>query len=455
MLPLLLSSRACHLWKRPGGGRSDRGTRKSGTRARGPVSRPPMSSCVPPPTMATVLWLLLALTGSLMSSDPGPAPLATPFRNLHLDPERLLLSWEQVTPTPQPACRKWRRGDREEAATVVFAEVGRPRCSFRSLSHCHMTEFSVSLPSNHSVARATLLFPEADGDRAAAATPPRCQVDLATGMTCRWGPGPRAPRDVQYRMFWRDAAQGRNRDRECPRYDVMEGGTRLGCVLENVTVLPSYITVTVTGSAGGGTEVPCSDSSVDLQLVEVVAPPNVSATCNGSVSAFVHWEVQSVFHRNFEFQLEMRRNSQLEPEIETTEERHFWVVNPGTLSVRVRARPVAAEEFGMWSDVQHLAPPCPRHPVDCDPRRNGLTRMVVSLAAVGAGLTGLGATLLLCRRRGLSRKLFPPIPHVKDPTVAEGEVVDSVTWWARPEEEECEVTSVTEAGPRLSIISRS
>lgn len=179
---------------------------------------------------------------------------------------------------------------------------------------------------------------------------------------------------------------------------------------------------------------------------EVVAPPNVSATCNGSVSAFVHWEVQSVFHRNFEFQLEMRRNSQLEPEIETTEERHFWVVNPGTLSVRVRARPVAAEEFGMWSDVQHL---------DCDPRRNGLTRMVVSLAAVGAGLTGLGATLLLCRRRGLSRKLFPPIPHVKDPTVAEGEVVDSVTWWARPEEEECEVTSVTEAGPRLSIISRS
>lgn len=69
------------------------------------------------------------------------------------------------------------------------------------------------------------------------------------------------------KFFPHTSRQGRNRDRECPRYDVMEGGTRLGCVLENVTVLPSYVTVTVTGSAGGGTEVPCSDSSVDLQLV--------------------------------------------------------------------------------------------------------------------------------------------------------------------------------------------
>ncbi|XP_055461190.1 interleukin-3 receptor subunit alpha isoform X2 [Psammomys obesus] len=342
-----------------------------------------MSSCVlparSPPTMATALWLLLALTGSLMASEPG-----------HAYPSAYL---------PEVEAR------------------GQGGGSDKGL----------------------------DGDRAAAATPPHCRVDHATGMRCRWGPGPRAPRDVQYRMFWRDATQGRNRDRECPRYDVMEGGTRLGCALENVTVLPPYITVTVTGSAGGGTEVPCSDSSVDLQLVEVVAPPNVSATCNGSVSAFVHWEVQSLFHNDFKFQVEIRRNSQPEPEIETMEERYFWVVNPGTLSVRVRARPEAAGKYGMWSDVQRL---------DCDPRRNGLTRMVVSLAAVGAGLTGLGATLLLCRRRGLSRKLFPPIPHVKDPTVAEGEVVDTVTWWARPEEEECEVTSVTEAGPCLSIISR-
>ncbi|XP_051025009.1 interleukin-3 receptor subunit alpha-like isoform X2 [Acomys russatus] len=79
---------------------------------------------------------------------------------------------------------------------------------------------------------------------------------------------------------------------------------------------------------------------------------------------------------------------------------------------------------------------------DCSPRRNHVTVTVLSLLAVGTGLTVLG-TLLLCQRRALMKKLFPPIPHMKDPTADRAEPGELVTWTLAPEE--CEVTQVTEA----------
>lgn len=46
----------------------------------------------------------------------------------------------------------------------------------------------------------------------------------------------------------------------------VEPAWAVSCVLEDVTVLPLYITVTMTGNAGDGAEVPCINVSVDLQL---------------------------------------------------------------------------------------------------------------------------------------------------------------------------------------------
>lgn len=108
----------------------------------------------------------------------------------------------------------------------------------------------------------------------------------------------------------------------------VEPAWAVSCVLEDVTVLPLYITVTMTGNAGDGAEVPCINVSVDLQLTglagetkeateEVVAPSPVSTTCKSSVPALVHWEVLSLFQCDFQFQLEVQRISQQEPTIKT------------------------------------------------------------------------------------------------------------------------------------------
>ncbi|XP_040597125.1 interleukin-3 receptor subunit alpha-like isoform X3 [Mesocricetus auratus] len=310
------------------------------------------------------------------------------------------------------------------------SDIGREHCRFPSLSLCHMTNISVFLPNDPGATATWILFPESDPNRPAAATDLHCWLHHVDHVSCRWGRGPGAPSDVQYRMFWRDARQGRDRDRECPRYDVMGmGGARLGCTLD--AVLPTLMMVTVTGSSGQG-PVSCSDTAVDLQAAEVLTPPTLRAKCNGSDTALVSWVMRSRFHRGFEFQLEIRKGPHSELETEHTSESHFRVRIPGSASFRVRAKPSDIADFSAWSQVAEL---------DCGPggRSQVTVTTVATLVAVGAGLTALVTLLLLCRRR-----LLPPIPNLKDPMGEKAEPAELVAWEAALPEE-CEVTQVMEA----------
>lgn len=376
--------------------------------------------------MAAALWLLVALATpapSPVTSESGAAP---PFFNLRVYPNELRLSWERRAPGPQAVCRKQGLG-------IVWSDIGREHCRFPSLSLCHMTNISVFLPNDPGATAAWILFPESDPNRPAAATDLHCWLHHVDHVSCRWGRGPGAPSDVQYRMFWRDARQGRDRDRECPRYDVMGmGGARLGCTLDAVgIVLPTLMMVTVTGSSGQG-PVSCSDTAVDLQAAEVLTPPTLRAKCNGSDAALVSWVMRSRFHRGFEFQLEIRKGPHSEPETEHTSESHFRVRIPGYASFRVRAKPSDIADFSAWSEVAEL---------DCGPggRSQVTVTTVATLVAVGAGLTALVTLLLLCRRR-----LLPPIPNLKDPMGEKAEPAELVAWEAALPEE-CEVTQVMEA----------
>ncbi|XP_057617228.1 interleukin-3 receptor subunit alpha-like [Chionomys nivalis] len=366
------------------------------------------------------LRLLLALAPLACALTSQPAPL---FQNLRLEPNELRLSWDgHVTSGPRDVlCQKG-------AGPPEWAPAHRTYCTFTSLSLCHVTEFSVSLYRDRS-STARIRFPESDPDRASAATNLTCWVHDVDVMTCRWGRGPAAPRDAQYRMFWRRASHGRDQDRECAHYDLTDArGARLGCRVDGVAALPTHVTVTVTG--GGGAS--CTDVSMDLQRAEVLTPPALTAACNGTEAAQLRWEMRSHFHRGFEYQLQINKSSRLEPEIEKTSESHFRVLIPGSASFRVRAKPTSSPRFSEWSRPVRL---------DCAPAGTGnrVTVMAAALAALGAGLAAL-ATLLLCRRP-LRTKLFPPIPRVKDP--GPGEETETVTWTAAPEDPE--VTRVTEA----------
>ncbi|XP_035309643.1 interleukin-3 receptor subunit alpha-like [Cricetulus griseus] len=405
--------------------------------------------------MAAALCLLLALatpTAGLVTSETGPAP---PFRSLRLEPRERRLSWELSGDVRNIACSK-------EGRSPVWPEPGGRSCLFPSLSLCHVTKFTVFNDDDPEV-NAWILFPESDPNRAAAATDVQCSLHHVDRISCRWGRGRGAPSDVQYRMFWRDAGQGRERDRECQLYDVTdEGGAHLGCTVNAAGVaLPVQVAVTVTGSSARE-EISCSDVIVDLQGAEVLAPPTVRAECNGSDSALLSWEMRSRFHFRFAYEVEMtqvgrpgdtgnraresqawagppgrgrgQRNYVTGPIPPQTTESHFRFRIPGSASFRVRARPFDVTAYSAWSEAVRL---------DCSPGgRSHVTLMVAVLVAVGAGLTALATMLLLCRRR-LLRKLFPPIPSMKDPMAERAEPAELVTWEATPEDPE--VTQVTEA----------
>ncbi|KAL6085564.1 hypothetical protein STEG23_032549, partial [Scotinomys teguina] len=305
--------------------------------------------------MAT-LWLLLALSpvcGLLTSLSPvcglltslrGEAP---PLQKLRMEPNERRLTWERLVPGPRAACRK-------NMGTPVWEEEGLDRCTFTSLSLCHVTNYSVYFPSSPGPA-AWILFPESDPARPAAATNLHCNVHDLVQMSCRWGRGPGAPLDVQYRMFWRSASLGRDQDCECLHYDVTDRqGAQLGCRVDNVTGSGTLLMVTVTGHSGLST-VGCSDASVDLQRHETLTPPTLTAACNGSSEAHVRWDMRSHFSHKFDFQLQINKSSHLEPEMEKAQEPYYRVPNPGSVSFRVRARPQdSTVPFSTWSDTVRL-----------------------------------------------------------------------------------------------------
>ncbi|CAH6780006.1 Il3ra [Phodopus roborovskii] len=154
--------------------------------------------------MAAALLLLLLLLPPpplrAMTSPPPapPTPPAPPFRNLRVDPALRRLSWERPRPGPRAACAK-------DGRSPVWAEPGRQHCVFPSLSRCHVTNLTVFAPGRGGAA--WVLFPASDPNRAAAAADLRCWLHRVSRLSCRWGRGPGAPDDVQYRMFWRDAAR--------------------------------------------------------------------------------------------------------------------------------------------------------------------------------------------------------------------------------------------------------
>lgn len=370
------------------------------------------------PAMAA-LWLLLLLVplACALTSEP-----AQRFRNLRMKPNELRLFWDSnvTSGSPEVLCQKG-------TTTTVRAPAGRTYCKFPSLSLCHVTNFTVYIQEDPGSA-AWILFPESDPDRASAATDLNCWVHDVDVMTCRWGRGPGAGEHAQYRMFWRNAMLGHNQDHECPHYDFTDTqGMHLGCRVDGVAVLPTYVTVTVSG--GGG--VSCSDISVNLQRVEILMPPVLTAACNGSEDARLHWVMRSHFHRSFWYELQINKSSHSEPEIEKTSESHFRVLIPGSASFRVRAKTISFLQFSDWSPAVQL---------DCAPTaRNHIPVLAAVLGALGAGLMAL-VMLLLCQRP-LRMKLFPQIPRVKDPRG--GAETETVMWTAAPDDPE--VMHITEA----------
>lgn len=324
--------------------------------------------------------------------------MTTPIQNLHIDPAHYTLSWDPAPGadiTTGAFCRKGRD-------IFVWADPGLARCSFQSLSLCHVTNFTVFLGKDRAVAGSIQFPPDDDGDHEAAAQDLRCWVHEGQ-LSCQWERGPKATGDVHYRMFWRDVRLGPAHNRECPHYHSLDVNTagpaphggHEGCTLDLDTVLGStpnspdlvpQVTITVNGSGRAG-PVPCMDNTVDLQRAEVLAPPTLTVECNGS-EAHARWVARNRFHHGLlGYTLQVNQSSRSEPQEYNVSIPHFWVPNAGAISFRVKSRSeVYPRKLSSWSEAWGLVCPPEVMPVK--------TALVTSVATVlGAGLVAAGLLL--------------------------------------------------------------
>ncbi|XP_046505301.1 interleukin-3 receptor subunit alpha-like isoform X3 [Equus quagga] len=120
-------------------------------------------------------------------------------------------------------------------------------------------------------------------------------------------------------------------------------------------------------------------------------------------------------------------------------ETSYGMPNPGTYTVRIRARGYFTGIVSEWSAPKHFV---------CDPEEEGARLRVwltASLTALGP-LLALGLLVLICRKYSLMRKIFPPIPHMKDP-LSDSLQNKLMIWEAgRDPREECPVAEVQVVG---------
>ncbi|KAM8750130.1 interleukin-3 receptor subunit alpha-like [Rhynchonycteris naso] len=108
----------------------------------------------------------------------------------------------------------------------------------------------------------------------------------------------------------------------------------------------------------------------------------------------------------------------------------FLLFNPGTFTVSIRA--LTSRTVGQWSAPQRFV---------CG-REEGARLQVwltASLIALSALLT-VGPGVLLCRR--YLPKLFPPIPHMKDPIGDNFQTEKMTLWEASSLTQDCPVAEV-------------
>ncbi|KAJ8784327.1 hypothetical protein J1605_008332 [Eschrichtius robustus] len=180
-----------------------------------------------------------------------------------------------------------------------------------------------------------------------------------------------------------------------------------------------------------------------LPLLEkqVLAAPNVTSRwCNQSY-LFMQWQVKSHLNDDFKYELQMQKG--MEPAYKEEIYKAFLELNnPGTYTVRVRARDATFSHYkpwGPWSAPQHFV---------CEDEEGARLPVWLTslLIALGTLLIAMGFVLLFCRF-SVMQKLFPPIPHMKDHINGKLQNGRTMTWDPdQDSQEECPVAEVQVLG---------
>ncbi|XP_066132091.1 interleukin-3 receptor subunit alpha isoform X2 [Saccopteryx bilineata] len=360
-----------------------------------------LDSSSPPPARGghlpmALLSLALLLTSApasrLPHTDHDPHP---PMTNLRMEPGTRRLTWDLRGDVSNISCTK--------LGFHTKAKKGR-YCQFFVLDKCATSNYTVKgTLVNGTPFSSWIQYPKQAGNPGAAAQGLRCQAHDRDFLTCRWEVGREAPSDVQYFFYLQEVSS--HKKWECPRYTADALGTHTQCQFDDLSEFPDQQYHFVVNGTSGGYTIPCNELITSFSDIEILSAPALTANCNESLSVLT-WEMSSRYHRNFDYELEIQQLSKMS----------FLLLNPGTFTVRIRAS--TYRTVGQWSVPQHFV---------CDREKGARLHvwLTASLIALAALLTVVPA-VLLCRR--YLRKLFPPIPHMKDP-MGDNFPTEKMTLW--------------------------
>ncbi|XP_063458110.1 interleukin-3 receptor subunit alpha isoform X3 [Pan paniscus] len=342
-----------------------------------------------------LLWLTLLLIAMpcLLQTKEDPNP---PITNLRMKAKAQQLTWDLNRNVTDIECVK--------DADYSMPAVNNSYCQFGAISLCEVTNYTVQVVNPPF--STWILFPENSGKPRAGAENLTCWIHDVDFLSCSWAVGPAAPADVQYDLYLNVA--NRRQQYECLHYKTDAQGTRIGCRFDDISRLSSgsqssHILVRGRSAAFG---IPCTDKFVVFSQIEILTPPNMTAKCNKTHS-FMHWKMRSHFNRKFRYELQIQKRMQPVITEQVRDRTSFQLLNPGTYTVQIRARERVYEFLSAWSTPQRF---------ECDQGEGANTRAWRTSLLIALGtLLALVCLFLICRRYLLIQRLFPRIPHMKDP----------------------------------------
>lgn len=235
-----------------------------------------------------------------------------------------------------------------------------------------------------------------------------CEIREVRFLSCAWRAGPAAAGDVEYDLTVRDLTGHEVARCSAPPPRSGHDPAR-HCQAEGMELLQeSRAYVAVTGRSRAGPTRFLDDMLV-LKRIERLGPPvNVTSSC-GPAHCTISWAPPPTWAPmsapDFRFEVEWKS---LEPGSEARkalllEQTHFAIPGPaphGRHEVRVRAGDVRTGRWGDWSPAHTFGSEESRVPA-------AFTYAASACAALLCAL-GLGAAC------GRWRRLFPPVPRIKD-----------------------------------------
>ncbi|XP_019486543.1 PREDICTED: interleukin-3 receptor subunit alpha isoform X1 [Hipposideros armiger] len=364
------------------------------------------------------------------SADPQP-----PIKNLRMETKSKMLAWDVTGNISSIKCFK----DSKNSSKGQTQKS----CTFYVLPKCKASNYTVNVTTVDGKSFSTWIrYPEQEGNPGAAAQGLECQVHDVDFLTCGWKVGPEAPSDVQYSSYLENVKT--ENKWECPRHTANGLGIHVQCQFKGLSRFPHVQYRFLVNGNSTHSSIPCAECIMYLSHIEELSPPNMTVSCNKSHSV-IEWKTRSHFYRKIEYELEIQKGTD-DPYTQKAHLKTSLILSsPGVYTVKVRAMVLRytnqKKGTSQWSAPQRIA--C--HQDENAPLHFWLTPLLIALAT----LTFAGCALLLCKRYSLRQKLFPPIPHMKDP-IGDGAHTENMLAWEsdRAGPEECPVAKVQVLGEK-------